>query len=156
MWRKIWLHQLRSPVFLFQTVGLLSQAETVPPTVQFHYSICIAVLPCTDGMQLLSLPVNVEEVSLVLIHLPSFMSYWFEFNDHRRRLRWHASPDLPLCSEEGSSYIDEQVPGGAAQRWEVTVKAQTQLVCNPSCVREQKLSCVTHFLHLIKIFLSFM
>lgn len=35
----------------------------------------------------------------------------FEFNDHRRRLPWHASPDVPLCSEEGSAYIDEQVPG---------------------------------------------
>lgn len=24
---------------------------------------------------------------------------------------WHVSPDLPLCSEEGSGYIDELVPG---------------------------------------------
>lgn len=54
---------------------------------------------------------------------------------------WQASPDLPLCSEEGSGYIDEPVPWGGAQWWEAIVQAQTQLVCNPSCVRETR-SCL--------------
>lgn len=40
---------------------------------------------------------------------------------------WRASPDLPLCSGEGSGYIDEQVPGVVLKGGRVQCKLRHNL-----------------------------
>lgn len=163
MWREIRLHQLRSSLlFSFPVSGFFpikNQAETLPPAVQFHYSICIAVQPCSDGMQLLRLPMNVEEVRLVFIHFLSFMShsktFWVQWSQEKAACGMWAL--ISLCAQRRAVVIlMNRSLGWCSKVGGYSASSDTTCLQSFFCDRDQKLSYVIYFLHLIKIFLSFM